>query len=497
MASIIEYRNEQLVKLDKLKQLGVNPYPSNSNRNTELKDIKADFKSKQNQLVCVAGRLVSHRQHSKIQFLDIESDGTVLQLIAQPGIEADYKNSCLGFSDLNLLTRGDIIEAEGTVGKSQNGEKSVMAQYVRLLTKSLRPLPDKLDNKEVRLRRRYLDMAIDPEVRERFKRRSVFWQATRDFLNKHDFIEISTPVLEHTTGGADARPFVTHMDALGEDFYLRISHELPLKRLLGGGFDKVYDIGPRFRNENYSDEHLPEHMSMEWYWAYVDWRDGIKLSEEMFKAVAYATFGRTTMEWRDKTIDLAGQWSELDYAEVIEKHYNIDVFNTTIAAINKQLDSHGLVVERPSVARGIDKLWKNIRKDIAGPTWLINVPAFLSPLSKTNPEKPLLAERFHAVIAGSELSNGFSELNDPVEQLDRFIEQQQLRDKGDDEAHMLDIDYVEMLEYGMPPACGFAYSERFFWVFEGLSARECVPFPQLRRELDATTKQIYPQVYGK
>jgi lysyl-tRNA synthetase class 2 len=369
---------------------------------------------------------------------------------------------------------------------------------LRLLTKSLRPLPTKQDgfnNKEERFRRRYVDLNVNREVYDRFIRRSKFWQSSRDFLNKHDFIEINTPVLEHTTGGADATPFVTHMDALDQDFYLRISHELPLKRLLGGGYEKIFDIGPRFRNENYSDEHLPEHVAMEWYWAYADWRDGMKFMTEMYRHVIKETFGTLKFKLGEFDVDLEKEWEEWDYAEVINKHYGINVYDCSLEDVKRALAEHKIEVEQAdNKARGIDKLWKNIRKDITGPVWLINTPKFISPLSKTNPDNDNSTQRFQPIVAGSELGNGFSELNDPVDQLDRFVEQQQLRDSGDEEAMMLDIDFVEMLEYGVPPACGWGYSERVFWVFEGVSAREGVPFPQLRQEIDETTRSIYPDI---
>ena len=397
---------------------------------------------------------------------------------------------------LKLLDTGDFVEATGTVLRTKTGEISVGVRELRLLAKALRPLPEKLENKEERFRRRYVDMNVNPAVRQRFYRRSTFWQATRDYLNQHGFTEVNVPVLEHTTGGADANPFVTHMDALdGQQFYLRISHELPLKRLLGAGFEKVYDIGPRFRNENYSDEHLPEHIAMEWYAAYWDWQQGMRFMEDMYKYVLERTFGTLQFTLGEFEVDMSGQWQVWDYAEVIHKHYHIDVYNTTIEEVAAKLKEHGLEVEKTdSIPRGIDKLWKNIRKTVAGPVWLVNTPKFISPLSKTNPDNPQTVERFQPVIAGSELGNGFSELNDPIDQLNRFVEQQQMRDAGDEEAMMLDIDFVEMLEYGMPPACGWGFSERVFWVFEGVTAREGVPFPQLRSEVDETTRAIYADV---
>ena len=216
----------------------------------------------------------------------------------------------------------------------------------------------------------------------------------------------------------------------------------------------------------------------------------------MFRKVISDTFGTLEFKFNDQTIDLSKDWEQWDYAEVINKHYGIDIYNCTIEEIKKALSDNKLEVEKTdNMARGIDKLWKNIRKDVAGPIWLVNTPLFISPLAKTNPDSPNAVERFQAVIMGSELANGFSELNDPIDQLNRFKEQQSMRDTGDLEAQMLDIDYVEMLEYGMPPTCGLGYSERVFWTFEGVTAREGVPFPQLRSEVDSVTKSIYPELY--
>lgn len=450
------------------------------------------------QEVAVAGRVVSIRSFGKLAFIKLQDASGEVQLYLQRDTmaELDAPRGILGMKQLKMLDTGDFVEATGTVLKTKTGEISVGVRELRLLTKALRPLPEKLENKEERFRRRYVDMNVNPAVRQRFYRRSTFWQATRDYLNQHGFTEVNVPVLEHTTGGADANPFVTHMDALdGQQFYLRISHELPLKRLLGAGFEKVYDIGPRFRNENYSDEHLPEHIAMEWYAAYWDWQQGMRFMEDMYKYVLERTFGTLQFTLGEFEVDMSGQWQVWDYAEVIHKHYHIDVYNTTIEEVAAKLKEHGLEVEKTdSIPRGIDKLWKNIRKGVAGPVWLVNTPKFISPLSKTNPDNPQTVERFQPVIAGSELGNGFSELNDPIDQLNRFVEQQQMRDAGDEEAMMLDIDYVEMLEYGMPPACGWGFSERVFWIFEGVTAREGVPFPQLKSDVDETTRAVYPGV---
>ncbi len=500
MATLKDFRDERIRKLKVLKDMGFNLYPPDSHRTNNTVDIITNFDSMDGQIVTVAGRIVGIRKFGKLAFIVIRDFSGQIQLFLQTGtVEGlDSKNSQLGIAELPLLDSGDFIEATGKIIKSKTDEISIDVTKLRLLTKAIRPMPSAIDgftNKEERLRRRYIDMNINLNVRDRFVRRSKFWQATRDFLNQNGFLEINIPVLEHTTGGADANPFVTHMDALDQDFYLRISQELPLKRLLGGGFEKVYDLGPRFRNENYSDEHLPEHIAMEWYWAYADWNDGMKFIEDMYKYVLEQTFGKLQFHINDMDIDMGKEWEKWDYSTVIKNRYNIDVFESSMEDIKKALTDNKLEVQQTdSRARGIDKLWKNIRKDVVGPVWLINTPKFISPLSKSNPDNDRTVQRFQPIIAGSELGNGFSELNDPVDQLDRFVEQQKLREAGDDEAMMLDIDFVEMLEYGMPPACGWGNSERVFWVFEGVTAREGVPFPQLRSEIDNTTRDIYPDL---
>ena len=497
MATLQDYRNERLRKLAALRELGVDPYPAHAARTHTCAEVVEKFDELAGQTVSVAGRIVSIRSFGKLAFIKLRDASGDVQLYLQKDDVAglDASRGTLGMKQLKLLDTGDFVQATGEMVTTQTGEKSVGVHELQLLTKSLRPMPEKLDNKEERFRRRYVDMNVNPEVRQRFIRRSRFWQATRDYLNRHGFTEVNVPVLEHTTGGADANPFVTHMDALDDQqFYLRISHELPLKRLIGAGFEKVYDLGPRFRNENYSDEHLPEHIAMEWYAAYWDWRQGMRFMEDMYKDVLQKTFGTLHFRLGQFDVDMSGKWDVWDYAEVIAQHYGIDVYHTTIDEVAAKLKGYNLEVEKTdSIPRGIDKLWKNIRKSVAGPVWLVNTPKFISPLSKANPDNPQSVERFQPIIAGSELGNGFSELNDPIDQLNRFVEQQRMRDAGDDEAMMLDIDYVEMLEYGMPPACGWGWSERVFWIFEGVTAREGVPFPQLKSEIDEVTKAIYSE----
>ena len=501
MATMKELRQERLNKLEQIKELGLNPYPAETNRTHMIAEIVNNFDAMEGQNVQIAGRITGIRKFGKLAFIVLRDFSGTIQLFIQANniAETSKEGNLIGIKDLNLLDSGDFVQANGEVIRSKTGEISVATKELKLLTKSLRPMPtvqDGFSNKEERFRRRYVDMNVNIDVRDRFVRRSKFWQATRDFLNSHGFYEVNIPVLEHTTGGADANPFVTHMDALDNaQFYLRISHELPLKRLLGAGFEKVYDLGPRFRNENYSDEHLPEHVAMEWYAAYWDWRDGLKFQEEMFKYVLKQTFGTLQFTLGNFNVNLDQKWEEWDYAETIEKRYGINPYNCTLDQVKEALKANNLEVEQTeNKARGIDKLWKNIRKDVTGPIWLVNTPTFISPLAKTHPNHPEMTQRAQVVIAGSELCNMFSELNDPIDQLNRFMEQQNMRDAGDDEAMMLDIDFVEMLEYGMPPACGMGYSERVFWIFEGVTAREGVPFPQLKHEISETTKDIYPRI---
>ena len=499
MATLKDYRDERLRKLETLRELGVSAYPAKAERTHTNAEVVEQFDTLAGQTVTVVGRIVSIRSFGKLAFIKLRDASGEVQLYLQKDsvAELDAERGVLGMKQLKLLDTGDFVQAAGEIVTTQTGEKSVGVHELRLLTKALRPMPTELTNKEERFRRRYVDMNVNPEVRERFIRRSKFWQATRDFLLSEGFIEINVPVLEHTTGGADANPFVTHMDALdNQQFYLRISHELPLKRLLGAGFERVFDIGPRFRNENYSDEHLPEHVAMESYAAFQDYEDGMNMYERMIKYVAEKTWGTLQFEnVNGFTIDLSGEWPRVEYATIMKEEYDIDVFHPDLDQLKTILKNEGVELDGDvNVNRALDNVWKLIRKRTAGPIWMIHEPVEISPLAKAHPEDSRVTQRFHPVIAGSELGNGFSELNDPIDQLDRFVRQQNLRDAGDDEAMMLDIDYVEMLEYGMPPACGWGNSERNFWYFEGVTAREGVPFPQLKYEIDEVTKTVYPDL---
>jgi len=504
MPSLNEYRSERVRKLDELKRLGINPYPAQAKRTHQLSKISDDFVSLEGHDVSVVGRVVNIRKFGKLAFIVLQDSSGQLQLFLREGemAETSSDSGILGIELLPLLDTGDFLEAYGEVIKTKTGEVSINVRKLRLLTKALRPMPNTANgftNKEERLRRRYIDLFANRNVYERFLRRSTFWQATRDFLLAESFTEINIPVLELTTGGADANPFVTHMDALDQDFYLRISHELPLKRLLVGGYEKVFDIGPRFRNENYSDEHLPEHMAMEWYWAFADWQDGMGLTQKLVTHVVDKTWGKRNFLLKDGfEIDIGDPsrpWPRISMVELFKEHYQLDILECSLEEVKTLLAKNNLEVEKKeNRSRGIDKLWKHIRTEIDGPVFLIDIPKFLQPLAKTQGAKPQLTEQFNLLLGGTELCKAYSELNDPIDQLDRFKEQQAMRESGDVEAMMLDIDFVEALEYGMPPACGFGYSERLFWTLEGVSAREGVIFPHNRPEVSDVTRSIYPDL---
>ena len=481
MTTLNDYRDERIRKLNTIRERGIDPYPAKSHRNTKISEILNHFDEKAGQEVCIAGRVTAIRSFGKIAFVKIRDYFGEIQVFMQK--TDTVPEGQFGIKELKLLDTGDFVEATGTVERSSTGEMSVFANSIRLLTKSLRPLPgyDGFTNKEERYRRRYVDMNVNPEVRERLVRRAKFWQATRDYLTQHGFVEINTPILEVTTGGADANPFVTHMDALDQDYYLRISQELPLKRLLGGGFEKVFDIGPRFRNEGVDDEHLPEHIAMESYAAYENYEDGMQLYEGMIKYVAKETWGTLKFNVGGFEVDLDKEWPRIKYADLLMEKFSIDVFNPDHDKMLQILKENGAEADpETNDSRLLDSLWKLIRKTSAGPYWLIEEPLSLSPLAKKVEENPLVTQRFHPIIAGTEMGNGYSELNDPIDQLERFQEQQAMRDAGDSEAQMLDMDFVEMLEYGMPPACGWGNSERNFWLLEGVSGREAVPFPIIK-----------------
>lgn len=492
-SDLIGQREQRLENVRKLRALGINPYPSISQKDFPNKNVTDNYGEFEGKNITMAGRLIRKREHGKLIFGDIQDTTGKIQIaLKKDELLGDLKNDHLEWDQLNLVDVGDFVQVAGKVSKTEQDEITLFVQNIKILTKSIRPLPQTFSEKEEQFRKRYLDLVINPERKDLFKRKAHFWKVNRDFMNSRGFIEVETPVMEHVTGGADAAPFTTHHNALDQDFFLRISTELYQKRLVGGGFEKIFTVGPNFRNEGLSDEHLQEFYQIEWYWAYANYTDNMNMLVEMFRYIAKQVYGKTKFTTRGHTFDLASDWEEIDYASAIKKRFNIDIFSSTEEEMITQIKNAGVeLTGAVNRNRLIDNLWKIIRKDISGPAFLINEPAFMSPLAKAKDKDSKITERFHIVIAGSELGNGYSEINDPEYQLQQFLDQQNMRESGDDEAQMLDIDYVEMLEYGMPPASGYAHSERLFWFLEDITAREGTLFPQMRIEHDEITKKIY------
>ena len=498
-SDLVGQRKVRLEKIGKLKELGIKPYSAKSHREHEIGNVLRGFDSFNGKDVCLTGRIMAWRTHGKLLFLDIkDQSGTIQVIIKKDSLEGDLKNEYLDWENLELLDLADFVEIVGEIGKSKTEQISIFTKKVRLLTKALRPIPRKLNSKEQIFRRRYLDLIINEDRVRMFERKAKFWEVQRGFLKKEGFMEVEVPVLEPVTGGADAKPFITHHNALDQDFFLRISTELYQKRLIGGGYEKVYTLGPNFRNEGMDDEHLQEYYQLEWYWAYANFRDNMDLARRIFLEIAQKVYGNTKFTTRGHTFDLADEWKEIDYTQVIKDTFDVDIFSDSDEKILEVVKKNNIELDGDiNRNRLIDNLWKMIRAGISGPAFLINHPKFISPLAKSHEDNPELTERFQVIIAGSELGNGYSEINDPVDQLERFLEQQELRDSGDDEAQMLDIDFVEMLEYGMPPTSGYGQSERIFWFLEDVSGREGTFFPQMRVEIDSTTKKVYQDQLAK
>jgi lysyl-tRNA synthetase class 2 len=349
--------------------------------------------------------------------------------------------------------------------------------------KTLLPLPDKwagLQDADEKFRKRYLDFLTNPELRDLMIKKSKFWTAVRDFMNNNGFLEVETPTLETTTGGAEANPFKTHHDDYDLDVYLRISvGELWQKRLMAGSFPKTFEIGRAYRNEGTSPDHAQEFTNMEFYWSFADYEDGMKLVREMYIEVAKEVFGKTEFTSRGHTFDLSAEWPKLDYVEEVKKQTGIDLNTADDSEIMKKLDELGVKYDGENRERLTDTLWKYCRKNISGPAFLVNHPALVAPLAKKIPGTKNV-QRFQPIIAGLELGNGYSELNDPIDQKERFEVQQKLIDGGDKEAMMPDWEFVEMLEHGMPPTCGFGFGERFFAVLVDKPLRELQTFPLMK-----------------
>lgn len=492
-SDLIGQRDVRISKIKQLRDLGVDPFPSKSFRKDNIGDVLENFKKYDGKETVLVGRVTAWREHGKLVFGDIkDQSGNIQIMIRKDDLVEDLKKGYLGWDNLSLLDLADFIEVYGTIGKSKTEQITIMVKNIRLLSKAIRPIPRELKDKEQRFRRRYLDLVIHPERIKLFERKAKFWQVQRDFLKNEGFMEVEVPIMEMVPGGADARPFTTHHNALDQDFYLRISTELYQKRLIGAGYEKIYTFGPHFRNEGIDDEHLQEFYDIEWYWAYANYKDNMELVKNLFLEIAKKVYGKTKFSTRGHTFDLADEWKEIDYADSIKEKFGVDIFEDSDEKILEVIEKNDIEMGGDENRnRMIDTLWKSIRTEVSGPAFLVNHPKFMSPLAKSQESDERLTERFQVIIAGSELGNGYSEINDPVDQLDRFLEQQGLREEGDDEAQMLDIDFVEMLEYGMPPVSGYGQSERIFWFLEDVTAREGTFFPQMRMEIENSTKEIY------
>jgi len=484
MATIDELKKLRLKKLKSLQDAGFLPYPATTKRTDPIAEALENFSklSKTKKSIVLAGRIMALRVHGGATFLDVQDgNGKIQGLIKEDKVgEKGYKFF------INHFDIGDFIEIKGTLFKTKKGEKTIEVEDYNILAKSLLPLPEKwhgLQDIEEKLRKRYLDILFNSEVKEIVKKRSVFWNSMRQFLVKKGFLEVETPVLEITTGGADAKPFTTHHNALDLDLYLRISTgELWQKRLMVAGFEKTFEIGRQFRNEGMDAEHLQDYTQMEFYWAYADYKMSMKLVEELYKYVIKKTFGTLKFKIRGFDIDFSKKWEKYDYRTIINKYAKIDIFEASLPEMEKQLQKLGVEYEKKGFnrTRAIDNLLKYCRENLQGPGFLINLPIDVSPLAKRDEKNEKIAQRFQVIVAGSEVGNGYSELNDPIDQTERFKKQQKLREEGDQEAQMFDKDFVKALEYGMPPTCGFGVSERLFSFLMDKPARECQIFPLMK-----------------
>ena len=502
-----DIRAERLKKLEILKSAGMEGYPARTKRDISIADCIAKFEAleKAEKQVTIAGRVMSLRGQGGIMFADVfdgstspTTGGTHSTSSGQAGrIQVVLQAESVKNIDLfeKVADAGDFFEFRGSAFKTKRGQPSLKVTGWQMLAKSLLPIPAEhfgIKDEELRLRERDVDILLTPELRAMIERRAKFWQAIRDFYLARGFTEVETPVLETSPGGADARPFITHHNALDIDVYLRIScGELWQKRLLIAGFSKVFEIGRIFRNEGQSREHLQDYTQLESYEAFSDVQAGKKHVQELYRHIAKEVYGKYTFEIGDHTVDFAEEWDIVDFCAAVKKEFGIDALSCSekeaIQAVRDAKIQFGLPAgasakagETLNKARAVDHLWKHVRKGIAGPAFLTGVPVFLEPLAKRSGENADVVERVQIIIAGSEVGKGYSELNDPQDQRARFEEQEKLRKGGDEEAQRLDEDYIRAMEYGMPPAFGFGVSERLFAFLENKPAHETQLFPLLR-----------------
>jgi len=492
MSSHQEITNERRRKRDQLVAAGMNPYEATTQATHTAASVLAEFAALEASAVPVTltGRVMALRLHGALAFADIFDGTSKMQVMCT--------KEQLGEELFTLLTDtidvGDFIEVTGVAFITKRETQALQATHWRILTKSLAAIPTEhfgLKDDDTRYRKRYLDLLLDEELRQLFYQKATFWDVTRQFMKQHGFLEVETPTLEVTTGGAEARPFKTYHNDFDMPVYLRISiGELWQKRLMAAGYPKTFEIGKAYRNEGTSPEHLQEFTNLEFYWAYADYKAGMQFVQELYRTIAKEVFGTTAFSVRGHEFDLANEWKEIDYAEAIKEATGIDIHTASEADMEATLRELGVRYDGHNRERLTDTLWKYCRKSIAGPAFLINHPTLVAPLAKTRPGTNTVA-MFQPIIAGSEVGRGYSELNDPDEQRARFAIQQELLEAGDEEAMMPDYEFVEMLEHGMPPTCGFGFGERLFTFLADKPLRETQLFPLMKpkHEMDLTDSE--------
>ena len=475
----------KLEKLKNIQDFGMDSYPEKCERsltNAEALERLSEISAGDPANITLVGRVKSARPMGGSTFAHIEDGTGKIQIFLNKKNmdEAKYK---LFAKNIEI---GDFVQVTGKLFLTKQKEKTLEVRDWKILAKNIRPIPTEyfgLKDEEALLRKRYLDLMMNGETRELFRKKNIFWQTIRQFLVKENFLEVQTPVLEHIPGGAEAEPFITHHNTLDQDFYLRISLELPLKRLLVGGYEKVFEIGRVFRNEGIDREHLQEFDHMEFYVGYWDFQKGLEFSEKMYQEIVKKVTGGLITEYEGDKIDWSQKFPIVDYFTQFKKETGLDLDeDLTVEELKKKADELRIKYE-PGYSKGrmIDTLYKKtVRQKMIQPCFLVGHPLEVSPLAKIDPKNPKKVLRFQIVAGKSELCNAFSELNDPIDQKNRFIEQMKAREGGDKEAQMLDEDFVEALEYGMPPAFGFGMSERLFSFLMDKSIRETVIFPPMK-----------------
>lgn len=479
-----DIQKTKLSKLEKIKAAEMDPYPEKCKRSMNNAEFLKKWTEITEEEISLVGRVRSLRPMGGSAFAHIEDESGKVQIFLN-NMDTDFKLFKLFVKNVEL---GDFIEVSGKVFKTKTDVTSLKVRSWKMLAKNIRPIPTEyfgLKNEEALLRKRYLDLMINEETRELFRKKNVFWQAIRGFLADAGFLEVQTPVLENVPGGADAEPFITHHNALDRDFYLRISLELPLKRLLVGGYEKVFETGRVFRNEGIDREHLQEFDHMEFYAAYWDMDKGMKFTQDLYKEIVLKVVGSYETKYENHEINWEKDFPIVDYFTEFKKETGIDLSGgTSLDMLKNKADELGIEYEKNyGQGRMIDTICKKtVRQKLIQPCFLIGHPLEVSPLAKKDPKNPKKTLRFQIVAGASELCNAFSELNDPIDQKKRFKEQAKIREAGDKEAQMMDEDFVEALEYGMPPAFGLGMSERFFAFIMNKSIRETVIFPPMKEK---------------